>query len=74
MNRDRFDGLLRQLGGKLKQDWGRFTRDPEVMATGTHDCLLGRIQEQRGIARQETDRQIGEFVRRNRHWQDLSRH
>lgn len=73
MNRDRFHGICRQLGGTVQQCWGALTGDPVTLAAGTRVRLAGRVQEQRGIARQEADRQLEDFLSRHRHWQDVAR-
>ncbi|OGI47394.1 MAG: general stress protein CsbD [Candidatus Muproteobacteria bacterium RBG_16_65_34] len=73
MNRDRFHGICKQFSGKVKEQWGTLTDDPHAVAAGTRDRLAGRIQERRGISKQEADRQIEDFMSRNRNWRDLSR-
>ena len=73
MNRDRFHGICMQFSGKVQEHWGMLTGDPLAMAAGARDQHFGRIQEQRGISKQEADRQLVEFMSRNRNWQDLSR-
>ena len=73
MNADRFQGICRQFNGTVKQRWGALTDDPGAVAAGTRDRLAGRIQERRGISKQEADRQLEAFMNRNRNWWDLSR-
>ncbi len=72
MNRDRSYGLWKQLHGKAERLWGRLTNDPRAIAAGAHEQLEGRHQEQRGISKQEADRQLEDFFSRNRNWWDLS--
>ena len=74
MNQDRFNGIRLQLGGTLKQHWGRLTGDPRTAASGRSDRFAGRILEQRANAAQESARQLQDFMRRNRNWWDLSGH
>jgi len=73
MNRDRFHGICMQLSGRVTERWGALIGDPLVVAAGRRDRLAGRIEEQRGILRQQADRQLANFMSRNRDWQDLSR-
>lgn len=73
MNRDRFHGIWMQVMGKAKERWGMLTGDPLAVAAGTRDRVAGRILEQRGISKQEADRQLEDFMSRNRNWRDLSR-
>ena len=72
MNRDRFHGICKQFSGKLKQQWGTLTDDPLAVAAGARERLAGRIQEQRGSAKQAADRQLAEFMSRNRNWWHLA--
>jgi uncharacterized protein YjbJ (UPF0337 family) len=72
MNQDRFHGVCLQLGGSLREQFGRLTGDPRAMAAGRNDRFVGRILEQRGLAAQEADRQLADFMRRNRNWWDLT--
>jgi uncharacterized protein YjbJ (UPF0337 family) len=73
MNRDRFQGIGKQFGGKVKEKWGTFADDPLAKAAGARERLAGRIQEQRGISKEKADRQLEDFKSRNRKWWDLTR-
>ncbi|HLX80638.1 MAG TPA: CsbD family protein [Burkholderiales bacterium] len=72
MNRDRLGGIWKQFSGKAKQHWGALTGDPLAVAAGDRDRIFGRVQEQRGISKQEADRELEDFMSRNRDWWDLS--
>ena len=72
MNQDRIHGMCMQVGGTLKECWGRLTGDTSAVTAGKSDRFAGRILEQRGISAQEADRQLADFMRRNRNWWDLS--
>jgi len=72
MNQDRIHGMCIQVSGTLKEYWGRLAGDPRAVAAGKSDRFAGRILEQRGISAQEADRQLADFMRRNRNWWDLS--
>jgi uncharacterized protein YjbJ (UPF0337 family) len=72
MNSNRMHAIGRQIGGKLTVAWGRLTRDPRAVAAGIREQLAGGIQERNAIARQDADRQLEDFRRRNRNWGDLS--
>lgn len=72
MNIDQFRGTCRQFRGRLKQSLGVLIADPVMEADGLRDRLDGRILEQRGVSQQEADRQLQEFMSRNRRWWDLS--
>ena len=72
MNRERLHGSWMQFKGKLKERWGTLSGDPLAVAAGTRDRSAGRIEKQRGIAKQQAERQLDDFMSRNRNWQDLS--
>jgi len=74
MNQNRFQGLCMQFKGRLKEYWGRQMNDPQTSAAGRNERFEGRILEQRGISAAQADRQLVDFLRRNRNWWDLSRH
>ena len=73
MNRDRLLGAWQQFGGTVKEQWGTLTGDPYAIDAGARDRLLGEIRGQRGASKEEADRQLADFVRRNRSWWNLSR-
>ena len=68
MNRDQVAGICIQLKGRLRE----LSIDPLTAAAGRRDRLAGRIQEQRGIAKQATERELKDFLARNRNWRNLS--
>jgi uncharacterized protein YjbJ (UPF0337 family) len=65
MNEDRIGGNWKQLKGKVKEQWGKLTDDDLDVIAGKRDQLLGRIQERHGIVKDEAERQIETFERRN---------
>lgn len=73
MNWDRLAGICRQFKGRLAERWGSVSGNPRIAFAGTRDRLAGRAQEQRGIARETSERELTEFYTRNRDWRNLSR-
>jgi uncharacterized protein YjbJ (UPF0337 family) len=65
MNQDRIEGNWKQVKGKVKEQWGKLTDDDLDVIAGKRDQLLGRIQERHGIAKDEAERQVTTFERRN---------
>jgi uncharacterized protein YjbJ (UPF0337 family) len=65
MNQDRLGGSWKQVKGKLKEEWGKLTDDDLDVIAGRRDQLLGRIQQRHGIAKEEAQRQVDSFERRN---------
>lgn len=72
MNQERFHGICMQFSGTLKEQWGKLAGNTRAVNAGKSDRYAGRILEQRGISTQEAQRQINDFMRRNRNWWDLS--
>ena len=69
MNTDRMVGICRQFKGRMME----LSVDPLTAAAGRRDRLAGRIQEQRGIVKETTERELRDFLFRNRDWRNLSR-
>jgi uncharacterized protein YjbJ (UPF0337 family) len=65
MNWDRIAGNWKQFTGHAKEQWGKLTDDDFDKAAGKRDQLAGRIQERYGIARDEADRQIDDWLARD---------
>ena len=54
-------GNWKQLQGKIRERWGKLTDDDLTVINGRRDQFLGRVQERYGIARDEAEKQLGEF-------------
>jgi uncharacterized protein YjbJ (UPF0337 family) len=65
MNQDRIEGNWKLVKGKVKEQWGELTDDDLDVIAGKRDQLLGRIQQRHGIAKDEAERQVETFERRN---------
>ena len=61
MNWDRIEGNWKQIKGKVKERWGDLTDDDLDVIAGKRDQLSGKLQEKYGIARDEAERQVGEW-------------
>jgi uncharacterized protein YjbJ (UPF0337 family) len=61
MNWDRIEGNWKQIRGKVKEHWGKLTDDDLDVIAGKRDQLVGRIQEQYGITREEAEKQVELF-------------
>jgi len=73
MNRDQLAGTWKQVGGKVTEHWGRFTRDPQRESAGQRAQFEGRLQARRGSEKAAAARQLDEFISRNRNWRTLGR-
>ena len=65
MNKDVTQGNLKQLKGKIKQQWGKLTDDEIDQAEGSAEILAGKLQERYGWEREEAERQVKDFSSRH---------
>ena len=63
MNWDRIEGNWKQYKGKARQKWGELTNDDLDVVKGKKDQLIGRLQERKGIARDEAEREVDAWAR-----------
>jgi uncharacterized protein YjbJ (UPF0337 family) len=66
MNWDRIEGNWKEFKGRVREQWGKLTDDDLDIAAGKRDQLIGRIQERYGIAREVADRQVTDWLGRQR--------
>lgn len=66
MNWDRIEGNWKQFRGQVQQEWGKLTNDDMDYVEGRRDELAGIIQERYGVQRDEADRQIDDWLTRQR--------
>ena len=62
MNWDRVEGNWKQVMGKAREKWGKFSKDDIEIIGGRRDQLIGHIQERYGIARDEAQKQADEWA------------
>ncbi len=63
MNRDQIEGNWKQLIGEIRQEWGKLTDDDIDYMEGSYEKMVGRIQERYGVAREDVERQVGDWRR-----------
>ena len=68
MNRDRLEGVWKQLSGKVREQWCWLSNDAAGMVAARRDQLIGWNQEGRGISQEAVAQQLKEFQVRNRDW------
>ena len=61
MNSDQLKGNWNILKGKARQKWGKLTDDELEQVAGNRDELVGKIQKEYGIAREEAEKQVDEW-------------
>jgi uncharacterized protein YjbJ (UPF0337 family) len=64
MNADQLKGKWQQVKGAAKVQWGKLTDDDLDQIEGNVQKLAGRLQERYGYEREQAERDVDEFVRR----------
>jgi uncharacterized protein YjbJ (UPF0337 family) len=62
MNWDQLSGMWKQAKGSVRERWGKLTDDDLDVAAGSREQFIGRIQQRYGIAREEAERQVDEWL------------
>lgn len=62
MNWDELKGKWTQMTGSIKAKWGKLTDDDLKQAEGNRDILIGKIQEKYGVAKEEAEKQVNEWM------------
>ena len=63
MNADQLNGKWTELKGAVRERWGKLTNDDIDVIAGQQEQLIGRIQNRYGIAKEEAQRQVDEWMR-----------
>ena len=63
MDWNRVEGNWKQVKGKVKEKWGKFTDDDLTVINGRRQQLVGKIQERYGTAKDQAEKQADEFVK-----------
>jgi uncharacterized protein YjbJ (UPF0337 family) len=63
MNWDQIAGNWKKLKGKARMQWGKLTDDQLDRIAGKREELVGRVQEQYGIGKEEAEKQVDQFAR-----------
>jgi len=66
MNWNQIEGNWKQFKGKIKEQWGKLTDDHIDTIAGKRDQLSGKIQESYGIGKEEADKQISDWERKQK--------
>lgn len=62
MNWTEIRGQWKQLMGDAKRRWGKLTDDDLAVAEGDRERLVGKIQERYGVAKEEAERQVDDWL------------
>ncbi len=64
MNWDKIEANWKVLSGKARERWGKLTDDDIDKIAGKREQLEGRLQALYGTGREETKRQVDDFLMR----------
>ncbi len=55
------------MKGKAKEKWGKLTDDDMTVIEGKRDQLVGKIQERYGYAKDQAEKEVSDWERKNDH-------
>lgn len=64
MNWDQVEGSWKTIRGRVREEWGRLTDDDLDVIAGKRDQLTGQIQKKYGIAREDAEKQVHDWLER----------
>lgn len=73
MNSDQLQGKWKQMKGSVKERWGKLTDDDIDIINGQNDQLVGKVWERYGIAKEEAQRQVEDWMRSDAKESELER-
>jgi uncharacterized protein YjbJ (UPF0337 family) len=62
MNWDQIKGDWKQVTGKIKEKWGKFTDNELTTIAGQRDQMLGILQEKYGYAQEKAEKELDDFT------------
>lgn len=65
-NKDVAQGNLRQIKGRIREEWGKLTDDEIEQLEGREDRLSGLLQKKYGMAEADAEREVRRFKEKNR--------
>lgn len=64
MNFDTIKGKFNQIKGDAKTEFGKLTDDELLMLEGQSDKFVGVVQEKYGIAKEEAEKKVDDFLKK----------
>ncbi|MCC7305675.1 MAG: CsbD family protein [Alphaproteobacteria bacterium] len=61
MNTDIIEGKWNEIKGAVQEKWGKLTDDDIAQIDGNRTKLLGAVQKNYGIARDEAEKQLKDW-------------
>lgn len=67
MNKDTLHGNWKEVKGSVKEKWGKLTDNHLTEIDGKRDQLVGHIQKQYGLSKEEAETQVSNFEKEKHH-------
>lgn len=64
MNWTQVEGKWDQVKGAAQKQWGKLTDDDFAQARGNRDILAGKIKERYGVAKEDAERQLDDWLKK----------
>ncbi len=61
MNWDQIEGNWQRFKGNVREQWGRLTDDEIEQVAGRKDQLVGKVQAQYGLTREQAEAQVDDW-------------
>lgn len=62
MNKDIYEGKLKELRGQMKAWWGKLTDDELTEAGGNAEQIIGLLQQKYGYTREQAEEEFNQRV------------
>nr|BFD68428.1 hypothetical protein HAGR004_34500 [Bdellovibrio sp. HAGR004] len=62
MNKDIFQGKIKEISGEIRKKWGDLTDDDIQKTKGNLEALSGLVQQKIGLSKEEASRQVKDFM------------
>ena len=70
MNKDIIKGNWKEVKGKIKQQWGKFTDNDIAQMQGSQEELEGKLQSLYGYNKDQAKKEIDQFLKKHNEWND----
>lgn len=62
MNKDIFQGKIKEISGEIKKKWAALTDDEILRTKGNIEALSGLVQKKIGLSRDEANKQVNDIM------------
>lgn len=62
MNKDIFEGKWKEMGGQIKEWWGKLTDDDLEQAAGNSEQIIGLLQQKYGYTRENAEQEFNKRI------------